>query len=123
MIIYKEEGFKIQGAIFNVYKNIGCGFLESVYQEALEMELEYQHIPFESQKEIKITYRDKELQHYFIADFVCYDKIIIEIKAVKALDDIHRAQLLNYLKATKIKLGILANFGAHPKVKIERIVL
>lgn len=123
MIIYKEEGFKIQGAIFNVYKKLGCGFLESVYQEALEMELKYQNIPFESQKEIKISYRDKELQHYFIADLVCYDKIIIELKSVKNLDDIHRAQLLNYLKATNLKLGILVNFSAHPKVEIERIVL
>jgi len=123
MIIYKDEGFKIQGAIFNVYKRLGCGFLESVYQEALEMELKYQNITFESQKEIRINYRNTDLQHYFIADLVCYDKIIVEIKSVKNLDDIHRAQLINYLKATNMKLGILVNFSAHPKVEIERIVL
>jgi len=123
MIIYKEEGYKIQGAIYNVYKKLGCGFLESVYQEALEMELNYLEIPYEAQKEIKISYRGNELKHYFIADLVCYEKIIIEIKSVKKLDNIHRAQLLNYLKATNIKLGILINFSAHLKAEIERIVL
>ncbi|MFA7056445.1 MAG: GxxExxY protein [Candidatus Cloacimonadales bacterium] len=122
-LLYKDECYKIQGAIFNVYKELGCGFLESVYQEALEIELSGLDIPFESQKEIKISYHGTELKRTFVADIVCYNKIILELKSIKELVGVNRAQILNYLKATNLRVGLLVNFGTHPKVQIERFVL
>jgi GxxExxY protein len=122
-LIYKEESYLIQGSIFEVYKQLGSGFLESVYQECLEIEFRKRSVPFISQKEISILYKGQEINQYFKADFVCYEKIIIELKAVTELNDIHRAQLMNYLKATGFRLGLLVNFCAFPRVKIERIVL
>ncbi|MDP8220416.1 MAG: GxxExxY protein [Candidatus Stygibacter frigidus] len=122
-LLYKKECFEIQGAIFNVYRNMGCGFLESVYQECLEIELLKAEIPFKSQVEISLDYNGIILEQKYRADFVCYDKIILEIKAVKALDDVHTAQVINYLKAIGYKLGLLVNFGSFPKVEIKRIVL
>ena len=102
---------------------MGCGFLENVYQECLEIEFEEQGIPFESYKEVKLTYRNKQLKQPYKPDFVCYDKIIIEIKAVSNLVDEHEAQILNYLNATGFKLGILVNFGHYPKLEHKRFVL
>jgi len=122
-ILFKEECYLIQGAIFEVYKEIGAGFLESVYQECLEKELTLRNIPFQKQVEIKIGYKGQTLNQQFKADLICYDSIIIELKACKAIDQIHRAQVMNYLKATKIRLGLLVNFNAYPKVEIERIIL
>jgi GxxExxY protein len=122
-IIYKEESYLIQGAVFEVYKELGAGFLESVYQECLEIEFQKRSIPFVAQKEITIVYKGQEIKQYFKADLLCYDKIIIELKAVIELNDIHRAQVMNYLKATGFRLGMLVNFCAFPGVKIERIVL
>ena len=121
MIIYKEEGYKITGAIFEVYKEKGCGFLEEVYQECLELEFKAQGIPFEAQKILRLEYKGHALQKKYIADFVCFKKIIIEIKSVSELSNAHRAQLQNYLKSTGYKLGFLVNFGHYPKVEIERI--
>ena len=121
-LIYKDESYAIIGACFNVYKNMGCGFLESVYQECLEMELDYQGIPFESQKQLKLTYRDRELKQKYRADFVCFKKIIIELKATSGLIKEYESQVLNYLNATKFKLGILVNFGHHPKLEYKRLV-
>jgi len=122
-ILFKEECYQIQGAIFEVYKEIGPGFLESVYQECLEKELTLKNIPFQKQVEVKIDYKGQELNQRFKADLICYNSIIIELKACKAIDPIHRAQVMNYLKAIKIRLGLLINFNAYPKVEIERIVL
>ena len=122
-LIYKEESFKIIGACFNVYKDKGCGFLEAVYQGCLEIEFDYQKIPFVSQKELQLFYRGKELKQKYIPDFVCYNKIIVEIKAVKKLTEVHFAQVINYLNATGYKLGILVNFAHYPKLHYERIVL
>jgi len=122
-LLYKKECFEIQGAIFNVYRNMGCGFLESVYQECLGIELCKAEIPFKSQFETSLDYNDIILEQKYRADFVCYDKIILEIKAVKALDDVHTAQVINYLNATGYKLGLLVNFGSFPKVDIKRLVL
>jgi len=121
MIIYKEESYRITGVIFEVYKEKGCGFLEEVYQECLELECKAQGIPFERQKGLKLSYKGQELKKKYIADLVCFGKIIIEIKAVQKLANPHRAQLQNYLKATGYKLGLLVNFGHYPKVEIERI--
>ena len=107
---YKLETYNIRGAIFAVHHELGNGFLERVYQDALEFEFKERGIPYEREKNIQIMYKGKPLGEPYRADFVCYGKIIIELKAVKTLEDAHYAQVLNYLKATKMKLGILVNF-------------
>ena len=121
--IYQKESYKIRGAIYEVYKEIGCGFLEAVYQEGLSKEFLLSKIPFVAQQNIVIDYKGENLVQFYCADFVCYDKIILEIKAIKSLEDIHLAQIMNYLKATGFKLGFLVNFYSYPKVEIKRIVL
>jgi len=121
--LYKEESYLIRGACFEVYKEKGNGFLEPVYQECLEKELARQDIPFAAQVPLKLFYKGDPLKQGYVPDFICCGKIILEIKAVKKLTDEHRAQLINYLKATGIKLGFLINFGHHPGIEIERIAL
>jgi GxxExxY protein len=121
-IVFKEESYRIMGACFEVYKELGCGFLEEVYQEALEIELALQDIPFRPQEGLTLNYKGRRMRKEYNPDFICIDKIIVEIKAMKGLDDAHRAQVHNYLKATGYKLGLLVNFGHHPKVEYERIV-
>ena len=122
-LIYAEETYKILGACFEVYKQKGCGFLEPVYQECLEIELTFQNIPYETQKELFLDYRGQRLKSTYKPDFICYGKIILEIKAVSNLIDDHRAQLLNYLHATGFQVGLLVNFGHFPKVEHERFVI
>ncbi|MBO7223468.1 MAG: GxxExxY protein [Kiritimatiellae bacterium] len=122
-IIYKDEAFAVQGACFEVYKTLGNGFLEAVYQEALAHEFKLQGIQFQEQCELKFQYKGIQLKQSYKPDFICYDKIIVEIKAVSNLSPEHRAQLLNYLKITNMHLGLLVNFGHYPKIEIERIVL
>ncbi len=122
-IIYPDKSYAIIGACFAVYKTMGCGFLEAVYQECLEIEFENRNIPFISQQNLRLTYCNHDLKQRYTADFVCYDKIIVELKAVSELTDKHRAQIINYLNATKMKLGLLVNFGHYPKVEYERLVL
>ncbi len=122
-IIYKEESYRIMGACFEVYKELGCGFLEEVYQEALEIELELQGVPFQPQARLALTYKGRRLKKEYVPDFICFDKVILEIKAMSGLDAAHRAQVHNYLKATGHRLGLLVNFGHHPKVQYERIVI
>ena len=122
-LIYPDESDRIIGACFEVYNRLGCGFLEPVYQEALAIELEYQGIPFLAEPKLKLTYRDRTLSKTYNPDFICFEKIIIEIKALSSLTDKHRAQTLNYLHATGFELGLLVNFGDHPKVIHERIAL
>ena len=122
-IIYKEESYAIIGAFFNVYKEKGNGFLEAVYQECLEIEFPFQKIPYEAQKDLQLTYRDQILKQTYKPDFLCYDKIIVEIKALSKIVDEHRAQILNYLNGSGFKLGILVNFGHHPKLEYERFIL
>ena len=112
----------IRGAVFEVYREMGCGFLEAVYQECLEKELRKQNIPFVSQPELELFYKQEKLQQTYKPDLICYDKITVELKAVKEICDEHRAQLHNYLKATGLQLGFLINFGHYPKATIERIV-
>ena len=122
-IIFPEESYAIQGAIFAVYQGMGAGFLEAVYQECLEHELSARGIPFKPQTEIQIFYKGVPLRQTYRADIVCYDKIIIELKAVKNLLPEHSAQLQNYLRATGMKLGLLVNFGHSPKVELVRIAM
>ena len=110
-LIYKDEVYQIVGAAMDVSTHLGCGFLEAVYQEAMEIELRERGIPFEAQKLITIAYKGRNLNHVYLADLVCYDCIIIEIKAIKAITDIEAAQLINYLRATGLPLGLLINYG------------
>ena len=122
-LIYMDESYKIMGACFNVYKEMGCGFLENVYQECLEIEFDYHKLPFTTQATVTLNYRNYELKQRFRPDFICYDKIIVEIKAVDSLIAKHEAQVLNYLNATKFRLGLLVNFGHYPKIEYKRLVL
>lgn len=109
--LYKEESYAIRGAIMSVHRELGCGFLERVYQDALELEFKLRGIPYEREKQIQITYKGYPLGEPYRADFICYGKIIVELKVVNELLGIHKAQVINYLKATKLKLGILVNFN------------
>ena len=120
-LLYPEESYKIIGAIYEVHKELGPGLMEKVYQEELEKELELQGIPFEREKCFAIMYKGKELEQKYIADFVCYDKIVIELKAVDELLPVHKAQVINYLAITGYQLGLLVNFN-ETKIKPERIV-
>ena len=122
-ILYKNESYTIQGAIFEVYRELGSGFLESVYQECLEREFQLRNIPFERQKDLNIIYKGEQIDQVFRVDFVCYENILIELKAVKDFTDDHRAQIMNYLKISGFRLGLLVNFGHYPHVAIERFVL
>jgi len=122
-LLYKDESYKIIGACFEVYKDKGNGFVEPVYQECLEMEFGLQGIPFSAQATLLLSYKGRELKQRYIPDFMCYEKIIVELKAVTQLTDEHRTQVLNYLKATGYRLGLLASFGHYPKLEFERIIL
>lgn len=122
-LIYKDESYAIMGACFEVYKEMGPGFVEPVYQECLELELASRSIPFCAQQPLALDYKGTPLKHGYIPDLVCYDKIIVELKAVTSLTDEHRAQVFNYLRATGYRLGLIVNFSHHPQVQHERIVL
>ncbi len=122
-IIYKEESYKILGACFEVYKEMGCGFVEPVYQECLEIEFGLQGLSFESQAQLSLKYKGNELKKKYIPDFALFNKIVLEIKAVKEVTDEHRSQVYNYLRATGYRLGLLVNFGHYPGVEYERIVI
>jgi len=120
-LIYKKESYTIVGACFEVYNEKGCGFLEPVYQECLGIEFEHQRIPAIGKPWLTLSYRDRILKQTYQADYVCFERIIVELKAVSKLVDEHRAQLLNYLHATGFELGLLVNFGHYPQLEYERI--
>jgi GxxExxY protein len=122
-LLYKDEVYAIAGAMFEVYKTLGSGFLEPVYQEALSIEFIRNGVHFEREKPLELYYKDVRLEKRYVADFVCFGHIILELKALPKLTNIETAQLLNYLKITKTKLGILSNFGASPKLEWKRYVL
>ena len=122
-LIYRDETYAIVGAAMDVYYRLGCGFLEPVYQEALEIELGFREIPFTAQQELPIKYKDITLKKYYKADFVCFGKIIVEIKAVAALSPVDWAQLLNYMKASGFRVGLLFNFGSHGRLEYKRLVI
>ena len=121
-LIYKEESYAIIGACMAVYKSKGCGFLEPVYHECLAIEFEIRGIPFASKPLQTLQYRGRTLVQTFAPDFVCYDKIILEIKAASALVDEHRAPVLNYLSATGCELALLVSFGHYPRLEYERLL-
>ncbi len=118
-MLYEKESYAIRGAIYEVYSQLGVGFVEPVYQEALECEMSLRNIPFESQKILTICYKGHELTQTYRADLICYGKIVIELKAVHAILPEHEAQILNYLRATGFHLGLLVNFSHYPKVDIR----
>jgi GxxExxY protein len=120
--LYKDETYKIIGACFEVYREKGCGFLEPVYQECMEIESGIQGIPYIAKKSLRLQYKCRPLQHTYEPDLLCFDKVVVELKAVSALADEHRAQLLNYLNATGLEVGLLVNFGHYPGLEYERIV-
>ena len=120
-VLFPNESYKIVGAVYEVHKHLGPGLLEKVYQEALEQEFLLQGIPFEREKEYEVVYKGKVLDQKYIADFVCYDKIIVELKAVEELIPFYTAQVLNYLNIIGLQLGLLVNFNAR-KVVPRRIV-
>ena len=123
MIVYKEESYQIVGAAFEVYNHLGHGFLEAVYQECLELEFRKRGIPYGREKVLKLYYKGEELKQIYRADFICYGKIIIELKAVSELSESHHAQVYNYLHATNMKLGLLLNFGNSNGLEKDRIVI
>ncbi len=121
-ILYKEEAYLINGACMAVHTAKGNGYVEPVYQDCMEIELTHRKILFDSQRNFPITYRGITLRHTYTPDLLCFDKIIVELKAVKALTDEHRAQVHNYLKVPGLKLGLLVNFGSYGRLEWERIV-
>lgn len=121
-LIYKQEVYNIIGAAMEVYNQLGSGFLEAIYQEALEIELTERKIPFVSQPELPVNYKGKRLKKYYVSDFFIYDKILVEIKSIKRLTSIEEAQLINQLKITQSKVGLLINFGANAKLEWKRMV-
>jgi len=122
-LLFEQETHRILGACFEVYKEKGCGFVEPVYQECLELELAGQDIAFIAQKEIGLSYKGRPLKQIYRADFVCFGTVIVEIKAVSALADEHRAQVMNYLRASGIRVGLLINFSHYPGLEHERFII
>ena len=121
-LLFKDEAYAIVGAAMEVYNQLGPGFLEAVYQEALEIELSERGIPFVSQKELRIIYKGRPLKKTYTSDLTCYEQIIVELKAIDRLTGKDTAQLLNYLKAAGLRLGLLINFGNSEKLEWERRV-
>jgi GxxExxY protein len=122
MILFEKESYDIMGALMEVHRTLGSGFLEAIYQEAVELELTSRGIPFEAQRQLQVTYKGQVLRKAYQADVVCHGQIIIEIKATETLTSRDEAQLINYLKATGFRLGILVNFGSVGKLEWKRIV-
>lgn len=121
-LLFEEETFQIRSAVFEVNREMGAGFLEAVYQECLALEFSTRRIPFAALKPLRLTYKGQLLEQVYQPDFVCFDGVIVEIKAVQRLAPEHRAQVLNYLQATGLHVGLLVNFGSSPKAEIERLV-
>lgn len=121
-LLLKDEVYRVIGCAFEVYNDLGCGFLEPIYQEALELELAGQGIPFEAQKRLQILYKGRPLQKDYIADLIVIGQMMVELKAEERLRPRDEAQLINYLKATRLRVGLLVNFGAHPKLEWKRLV-
>ena len=121
-LLHAEETFRIRGAVFQVHNTLGSGFLEAVYQECLSLEFGDRGIPFRAQQPLAILYGDRRLRQTYVPDFICFDKIIVELKVAREIAPEHRAQMINYLNATRMKLGLLVNFGSS-EAKIERFAL
>jgi GxxExxY protein len=122
-LLLEVETHAILGACFEVYRQKGCGFLEDVFQECLEIEFEIRGLPYVAKPPLALEYKGRKLRKSYEPDFFCYGKVILEIKAVKSIEDAHRAQLINYLRATGARVGLLVNFGHYPKAQHERFAL
>jgi GxxExxY protein len=122
-LLLRDEVFRIQGAAFAVSNMIGCGFLEAVYQECLAIEFARRDVPFRAAPKLVLKYGEIQLRQTYSPDFICFNAVIVELKAVRALLPEHRAQVLNYLRASSLRVGVLVNFGAGPKVQVERFAL
>jgi len=122
-LLHGEETFRIQGAIYEVNRVMGAGFLEAVYQECLALEFAARAIPFVASPVLALDYKSVRLKQTYSPDFVCFDSIIVELKATRDLAPEHRAQILNYLKATGRRVGLLVNFGTSPRAQVERFAL
>jgi GxxExxY protein len=122
-LLHQDETYRILGACFEVYKDKGCGFLEAVFQRCLEIEFGLLGVPARSQVQLALSYKGRPLKQHYVADFICYNKVIVELKAVSKITDEHRAQMQNYLHATGLRVGLLVNFGHYPKVEHERFIL
>jgi hypothetical protein len=122
-LMLEKETYEILGACFEVYKDKGCGFLEAVYQECLEIEFELRALPAKALVPLALAYKGRPLSKSYEADFICFGTVLVELKAVSKLTDEHRAQVQNYLNATGLRVGLLVNFGHFPLVEHERFAL
>ena len=122
-MILEQETYLIRGAVFEVYHELGSGFLEAVYQECLEKELHLRGIPYSAKQPLALSYKGEPLKQVYVPDLICFEAVIVEIKACKEIAPEHKAQLLNYLKASNMKVGLLVNFGSHPKAQVERFIM
>jgi GxxExxY protein len=122
-LLYEDEVFLIRGAVFEVNRQMGAGFLEAVYQECLALEFSTRGVPYVAGPKLMLTYKGAVLRQHYIPDFVCFERVVVELKAVAEIAPEHRAQVLNYLKAGGYRLGLLVNFGCAPKARIERFIL
>ena len=121
-LLLKDEVYAVVGAAIEVHKELGDGFLEGVYQEAMEIELESRGVPFEAQKNLRIFYKKRQLKKEHVADFICFRKIIVELKALDALTGKEELQIINYLKATGLRVGVLTHFGSSGRLEWKRFV-
>lgn len=121
--LFQQEGYDFMAAAFEVYNAMGSGFLEEVYQESLELELGRRGIPFSAKPRLRLFYKEQALKKYYEADLIVMGGIIVELKAAKMLTSEHEAQLINYLRATRKRVGYLLNFGSFPKLEWKRFVL
>jgi GxxExxY protein len=121
--LFKDEVYTIVGAAIEAHRELGPGFLEAVYEEALHIELEARSVPHEFQKPLPIDYKGRTLSKQYVADLICYGGVIVEIKAISNLTGREEAQLLNYLKASGLKVGLLINFGSHGRLEWKRLVM
>jgi GxxExxY protein len=121
-LLLKEEVFAVVGAAIEVHRELGCGFLEAVYQEAMELELADRNLPFLPQVALRITYKTRTLKKEYVADLLCFGQLIVELKAIDRLTSVEEAKLLNYLKATGLRVGLLVNFGASGRLEWKRFV-
>ena len=122
-LLLPDEVFRIQGAVFEVNKVMGRGFLEAVYQECMALEFAARKIPFRAMPSLALAYKDTPLKQTYCPDFICFEAIIVELKAVREVIPDHRAQVLNYLRVTGVRLGLLVNFGAGSRATVERLAL
>ena len=120
-VVFAEQSYAIMGACFEVYNDKGCGFLEPIYHDCLEVEFALRRIPFVHEPQLPLTYKGVSLKHRYSPDFACWEKIILEVKACQRLADEHTAQVLNYLNASGYELGLLVNFGHFPKLEYKRL--